>query len=165
MSRTPAVDRVLARIVVSDVPFNGEPCWIYTGTTDPRGYGRVGVRHHGRVYRSRLAHRVLYQALIGPIEGGLVLDHLCRQHSCVNPAHLDPVTQAENLRRGLGQANAFCKWGHLYDEANTYLTPKGERVCRACARLRDAARRATPEHKAYVSAYSRAYKARRGAAA
>jgi hypothetical protein len=48
-----------------------------------------------------LVHRDVYEQLVGPIPEGLVLDHLCRNRSCCNPAHLEPVTTAENVRRGL----------------------------------------------------------------
>jgi hypothetical protein len=46
------------------------------------------------------AHRFAYELLVGPIPEGLVIDHLCRNRRCVNPAHLEPVTAEENWRRG-----------------------------------------------------------------
>lgn len=78
-------------------------CWIWTGPKK-RGYGLYTVRlvdeHGNRRTTSIRAHRGVYEALIGPIPAGLTLDHLCRNPSCVNPAHLEPVTQAANNRRG-----------------------------------------------------------------
>lgn len=66
---------------------------------------------------------------------GLTLDHLCRKRSCVNPAHLEPVTQAENTRRAAA-TKTCCRNGHPFTLGNTYLTLKGARKCRACDRER-----------------------------
>jgi len=75
----------------------GESCWLWTGPLNPGGYGTNG---------GRLAHRVVYERLIGQIPAGLTLDHLCRVRNCVNPQHLEPVTIAENLRRRPAKAAA-----------------------------------------------------------
>lgn len=80
-------DRFWARVEIG-------VCWTWIGSTD-RGYGVFGAQ--GRYFR---AHRWAWEALVGPIPEGLHLDHLCRNPSCVNPDHLEPVTQAENIRRG-----------------------------------------------------------------
>jgi hypothetical protein len=71
------------------------PCWIWQLAKNRQGYGltREGYAH-------KRAHRVVYEQHIGPIPPGLDLDHLCRQTDCVNPAHMEPVTEAENVRRG-----------------------------------------------------------------
>lgn len=69
-------------------------CWEWTGLKNVRGYGRINVAG-----TMQLAHRATYSALRGPIPEGLELDHLCRNPSCVNPDHLEPVTHAENVRR------------------------------------------------------------------
>jgi hypothetical protein len=68
-------------------------CWRWLGRFDANGYGRQG---------RRWAHRIVYELLVGPIPAGAVLDHLCRTKWCVNPDHLEPVTHAENCRRGAG---------------------------------------------------------------
>jgi len=70
------------------------PCWEWSGTRTPNGYGQL--RREGR---ARLAHRWLFERTVGAIPVGLELDHLCFNPPCVNPAHLEPVTHAENLRR------------------------------------------------------------------
>lgn len=71
------------------------PCWIWQRCRDRHGYGKTYSK--GAV---RLAHRVLYERLVGPIPKHMQLDHLCRNRACVNPHHLEPVDNSENLRRG-----------------------------------------------------------------
>lgn len=70
-------------------------CWLWTGVLSYDGYGRFRADN-----RSTGAHRFAYEYYVGPIPDGLQIDHLCRVHNCVNPAHLEPVTPAENQRRG-----------------------------------------------------------------
>jgi hypothetical protein len=73
----------------------GTPCWIWQRAVQVGGYGLAYSAG-----RQRLAHRAYYELHVGPIPDGLTLDHLCRQRNCVNPAHLEPVSQTENTRRG-----------------------------------------------------------------
>jgi hypothetical protein len=81
----------------SDLSPNGwAGCWLWTASLNKAGYGQVNVGD-----TPRLAHRVSYEMNIGEIPSGLVIDHLCRRPSCVNPAHLEPVTHAVNCRRGI----------------------------------------------------------------
>ena len=105
-------------------------CLIWTGkkTRD----GLFGLIWKGRLPSS--AHRTVYEATLGPVAAGLVLDHLCRRTLCVAPHHLEPVTQHENmLRRGwrYRASKATCKAGHDM-KLNAVLTPEGGRVCRTC---------------------------------
>lgn len=89
--------------LVQNPPEDREKCWPWTGPLRPNGYPQtvsvplvVGCLL-GSVETS--PHRVTYAVLRGPIPEGLTLDHLCRNPSCVNPWHLEPVTTSENLRR------------------------------------------------------------------
>lgn len=80
-------------------------CWEWQGSRDRGGYGSfnaLGVRGSPTV----LAHRWAYEALVGPIPEGLVIDHLCENPPCCNPAHMEPVTVAENTRRGFERRRA-----------------------------------------------------------
>ena len=112
-------------------------CWMWSGPVDRVGYG--SIQRRGITMR---AHRAVYEDLVGPVPAGLELDHLCRNKACVNPAHLEPVTHSENLRRHYATVTS-CPQGHVYDEANTYRDTAGKRRCRACMRERQRRRRAT----------------------
>jgi hypothetical protein len=70
-------------------------CWDWTGSLNGDGYGKTYV--DGTLL---LVHRFAYELLVGPIPEGMTLDHLCRNRACLRPSHLEPVTVAENLRRG-----------------------------------------------------------------
>ena len=89
---------VLDRLRRYFFPSGSERCWLWTGALDKYGYGYVSWRQSGKK-RHFIAHRLIYEELVGPIPDGLVIDHLCRVRHCVNPNHLEPVTQDENLRR------------------------------------------------------------------
>lgn len=124
-------DRFWTRVERTDT------CWLWTAPCDREGYGRFAGRN---------AHRVAYEALVGPVPHGLELDHLCRVRECCNPSHLEPVTHAENVRRGdspaaLNMAKTHCIHGHEFTEANTRIATDGHRKCRACDRIRKASTR------------------------
>jgi HNH endonuclease len=111
-------------------------CWLWTGRLRASGYSEV------RLYplEERLVHRVAWFLLCGPVPAGLTLDHLCRVRHCVNPDHLEPVTQQENNRRSQSRSAKLgrqvkCRRGHDFDKANTYVNVQGKRRCRACQRI------------------------------
>lgn len=128
--RKPAEERFWSKVEKSGGP---DACWLWTaGKT--RGYGAFKTET-GQMVR---AHRWAYQALVGPIPVGLTIDHLCRNHSCVNPAHLEPLSNRENLLRGESMTarqarQTHCKNGHPFDLFNTRWERKGRR-CVICER-------------------------------
>jgi hypothetical protein len=100
-------------------------CWPWVGPVNNMGYGYTGGEY---------AHRHAYELACGPIPAGFVLDHLCRNPLCVNPAHLEVVTQAENIRRGSNYRGdrTHCPRGHEYTPANTRVKQGKYGTCREC---------------------------------
>lgn len=112
-------------------------CWLWQGPVHPKsGYGQV---RKGR--RLRYCHQWAWEHFRGPMPEGHEPDHLCRTPNCWNPDHLEAVTHAENVRRGLwgpdatrarAAARTHCTNGHRYTEATTHVRPDGRRRCRTC---------------------------------
>jgi hypothetical protein len=129
------------------IKVDGAGCWLWQTGLDNYGYGRCSLRVPWTTRRRWSAHRLSWLILVGEIGEGLHLDHLCRVRNCVNPAHLEPVTPTENVRRSTAAAywrnKTHCPRGHEYDEANTGHDTKGHRICRTCARDRMRERRGT----------------------
>ena len=134
--RRPAVQRIWAQVVQ-----DGSGCWTFTGGLTGGGYGQVRADDRGQG-----THRVMFEAVMGPVPAELDLDHLCRNRACCNPAHLEPVTTRVNLLRGTGfsarnAVKTHCIHGHEFTEANT-MREKYGRKCRTCHNAHEAARRA-----------------------
>ena len=127
MMKQSVQERWAAKVVARSV----DECWIWQAYTCRKGYGQFKV--DGRMVK---AHRWSYEHFVGPIPDGLELDHLCRVRNCVNPAHLEAVTHAENVRRGESgknqRAKTHCPQGHPYAGENLYVYPDGRRNCRTC---------------------------------
>lgn len=112
-------------------------CWIWKGSMNAYGYGRYRKMSKTKL-TSLMAHRAVYEQLVGPIPDHLELDHLCRERACVNPGHLEPVDHQENCIRGLRGPRDFCPKGHPFKGENLYAygTTKLCRICRADAMRR-----------------------------
>jgi hypothetical protein len=111
-------------------PMSG--CWIWLGALTIGGYASFSIA----TSTAEVAHRYSYKQKYGPIPQGKELDHLCRVRCCVNPDHVEPVTRKENVRRGLGGPKSVCKYGHPFNEANTYWKANGAKSCRVCDKRR-----------------------------
>lgn len=103
-------------------------CWLWRGATTKRGYGKVTVN-----YKTVAVHRFVYESLVGSIPSGLQIDHICGNKLCVNPHHLEAVSQRENIRRYTSTI-IKCNRGHDLCGDNLYITPDGRRNCKACRR-------------------------------
>lgn len=116
---------------MSKVTDDGD-CWIWLGATD--GDGRYGSVWDGRQNRAVRAHRWALENIAGVnIPEGLVTDHVCRRTLCVNPQHLELVTQRENIRRGnwgsgINARKTHCPSGHPLQGNNVVVRNGGRRA-------------------------------------
>ena len=137
-------DRFQAKIAFSD------ECWLWTASKTHAGYGRFRLP-----MRTISAHRVSYEWFKGPIPIDKQIDHLCRVRLCVNPEHLELVTNQVNVLRGLGPTAQFarrahCDWGHPFDDTNTLWRVDEGRRCKEC--LLQKGKRQWAKHKERRSA-------------
>lgn len=133
------------------VPEPNSGCWIWTAGLNGDGYGTIRRSRPSRGVKGRHvgAHVAAYEMFVGPVPVGKELDHRCRVRCCVNPAHLEPVEHAENIRRGAAHdairatfaARTHCLNGHEFAAGNVYwATSRGRLVrdCLTCRRARHA---------------------------
>ncbi len=128
-------DKQTAAFMERVMPEPNTGCWLWLGQISSRGYGRMWIRRGWDM----LAHRLSYARFVGPVPAGLVIDHVrargCGNTVCVNPDHLEAVTDKENILRGVGSGAqharaVVCKHGHN----DWYREKRGVRHCRTCNR-------------------------------
>lgn len=113
----PAVEkRALIERIGDHFQFAPDGCWHWTGAKYGNGYGAFWTGH-----RNERAHRAMYELLVGAIPTGLTIDHLCSVRHCVNPAHLEPVTLAENVRRGYERRHAAARENDIGVEGSSVV--------------------------------------------
>ena len=125
----------------SAVPFEGPldtPCMFLSRATNSHGYVQIKVSG-----RARFAHLVFYEEFICAVPSPLKLDHLCRERACCNPWHCEPVTNRENILRGIGHtainaAKTHCARGHELSGENVKHRLNGQRQCVSCKKMTDA---------------------------
>lgn len=113
---------------------SSDNCWLWTACVDKDGYG-----FFWNGAKQGFAHRYAYEWFVGPIPKGLQIDHLCRVRNCVNPDHLETVTNRENTLRGyaptaINARKTHCIRNHEFTPENTLRVPRG-RHCKACQLL------------------------------
>lgn len=142
---THPVERIRQNVTITD-----EGCWIWNLRKNNWGYGLLTFYQNGYKPQTVSAHKASWELVRGRVPEGMMLDHLCRRPSCVNPAHLEPVTNRENLLRSTltvayrNLAKTHCAKGHEFTPENTaiYLRKNNgkvtgrERRCRTCSRER-----------------------------
>lgn len=184
LDRTPKEQRGTAPRFVDDFwehvqRTHDHGCWLWTGPTDRKGYGR---------WRRTLAHRESWARANGPICGGKWILHHCDNPPCVNPAHLYPGTVVENVRDAVTRGRVYhpprkthCLRGHVLEGDNlSTVNNQGRQVqrCRQCENERSARRqrearqarglqktKLSPEEKARIRALCRGGMSRRKVAA
>ena len=133
-----SIEKIVSRFLNKPIRIertNEWECWLWQVHLNTEGYGSI-YKHGQRVK----VHRFSYELFIGPIPAGLVLDHLCRRRNCVNPDHLEPVTNTENILRGASKIGEYlngrthCDHGHALTPDNVYTGRRNWQLCKTCRR-------------------------------
>lgn len=137
----PIIVRLVNNMLVID------ECWVWQKVLTKDGYGQTNYVDDDGTHRTKIAHKLMYEQIIGPVPDGLELDHICENRACINPIHLEPVTPLVNKSRStsVGTVNAnktHCSNGHEYTKENTAIrvNPRGKRS-RQCITCRLFAKR------------------------
>jgi hypothetical protein len=124
------LNRIFQRLDIT----SDSDCLFWTGKKDRAGYGKFKPKGKKQVF----VHRYLYSVCEGEIPPGMMIDHLCRNHNCVNPFHLRAVTPYVNALENSNCVSAnnknktHCVHGHAFDDINTYVNKMGHRSCKRC---------------------------------
>ncbi len=128
--------------ILSKIDFGGKDgCWIWTGAiVGGGGYGATRWRKPDGTWGQPQVHRLLYKLTVENIPDHLTLDHLCRTPACVNPDHLEPVTNRTNILRGVGIAavnarKTHCPRGHFLAGNNLRKGQGRRRRCAQCDKV------------------------------
>lgn len=123
------------------IPITESGCWAWLGAVRVTPYGAEYGRYNFEG-KNRSAYKVAYEQLVGPVPSGLHLDHVCRVTCCVNPAHLEPVTNAVNVQRGWDARgkHTHCKNGHPIDGITNWRNGTTCRICQMAAQAKPDAR-------------------------
>jgi hypothetical protein len=140
-TKGPSPKSTLNRILAAITRKND--CWVW-GSGAAHGYSTILLDKELQEtigVKQTTVHRAMYILQNGPIPAHLVVDHLCGVRNCVNPEHLELVTQAENVDRAetatatLNKKKTHCPTGHEYTDVNTHLNKNtNRRTCRSCHR-------------------------------
>lgn len=133
LAAKPRLQVVYERVMARTEKITESGCWIFMGGLN-RGHGHVYVGQGGGYGLGRWtgAHRITYLQERGPIPPGLTLDHLCRGRCCVNPFHLEAVTQGENVLRGESRPAKQAALSECPRCGGPYTFMYGSRRCPPC---------------------------------
>jgi hypothetical protein len=139
----------VTELLLNNFEVTDSGCWLWTGTIEYNSYGRLHLANG-----QKLVHILSFEIFKGKIGQGLIIDHTCHNQDeqckggwfcihrrCINPDHLDAVTQKQNICNGKGLCannarKTMCDSGHVFDLFNTYIAKNGSRHCRECWRIK-----------------------------
>lgn len=136
-----APNKLTKELLLSRCKQLDDGCWLWLYCKTAAGYGQLSYKN-----KRQFTHRLAYELWRDPVPTGLTLDHLCRNRACMNPTHLEAVTQKTNCLRevspaALNKDKQQCKRGHTLGANNIIFVKRG-RQCKLCDRARNARQRA-----------------------